>query len=57
MAHLNIQKASNPEFPVSTPCNSCFSIVFINNLINNKSKNMKKSYYLFCIVRAPLSYL
>ena len=45
-------KASKPEVPGSTPDSSCFSLVFIKNLINDKSKHKKKKcYYLFCIVR------
>ena len=31
-------KASNPEFPGSTPGGSCFSLVLIKNLIN-ENKN------------------
>ena len=31
-----------------------YSLVFINNLINNRSKYNKKGYYLYCIVRGPL---
>ena len=45
-------KASKPEVPFSTPGSSCFTLVFIKNLINDKSKHKKKKcYYLFCIVR------
>ena len=29
-------KASKPEVPGSTPDSSCFSLVFIKNLINDK---------------------
>ena len=44
--------AYKPEVPGSTPDSSCFSLVFIKNLINDKSKHKKKKcYYLFCIVR------
>ena len=47
-------KASKPEVPGSTPDSSCFSLVFIKNLIINKSKHKKtKCYYLYCIVRGP----
>ena len=32
-------KASKPEFPGSTQGSSCFSLVFIKNLINDKSNS------------------
>ena len=53
-------KASKPKIPSSTPGISCFSLVFIKNLINDKSKHKKKhvtivQIYLYCIV--PQSYL
>ena len=46
-------KASKPEVPGSTPGSSCFSLAFIENLINEKSKNKIFFYYLYCIDRAP----
>ena len=51
-------KASKPEVPVSTPGSSCFSLEFINNLINDKSKHKKKNVTI-CIVfsGAPHSYV
>ena len=50
--------ASKPEVPRSTSRSSYFSLVFINNLINDKSKNKKKKCTI-CIVLswAPHSYL
>ena len=36
-------KASKPEVPSSTPGSSCFSFVFIKNLIDNKSKHKNKN--------------
>ena len=36
-------KASKPEVPSSNPGSSCFSLVFIKNLINDKSKHKKKN--------------
>ena len=42
MAQWDNQKASKPEVPSSTPGISCFSLVFIKNLINDKSKHKKK---------------
>ena len=50
--------AYKPEVLSSTPGSSCFSLVFINNLINFKSKNKKKNVSI-CIVLsgAPHSYL
>ena len=45
-------KASKPEVPGSHPGSYLFSLVFIKNLINDKSKHKKKKcYYLYCIVR------
>ena len=46
-------KASKRDVPDSTPGSSCFSLVFIKNLINDKSKHKNKMYYLFCIVLDP----
>ena len=42
-------KASKPEVPGSTPDSSCFSLVFIKNLINDKSKHKKKKMLLFVL--------
>ena len=39
-------KASKPDVPGSTKDSSCFSLVFIKNLIYDKSKTRKKIYYL-----------
>ena len=39
-------KASKPEVPGSSPGSTCFSLVFIKNLIN-------QCYYLYCIVLGP----
>ena len=50
-------KARKPEVPGSTPGSSYFSLVFIKNLINDKSKHKKKSYYLYYIVGIPHIYL
>ena len=43
-------KDSNPEVPSSTPGSSCFSLVFIKNLIHDKSKHKKKTllFVLYC---------
>ena len=41
-------KASKPEVPGSTPGSSCFSPVFIKNLINDKSKH-KNNMLLFVL--------
>ena len=35
------------------PGSSCFSLMFILNLINDKSKHEYKYYYVYCIVRGP----
>ena len=45
-------KSSKPEVRGSTPGSSCFSLVFIKNLINDKSKHKRKQkcYNLFFIV-------
>ena len=43
-------KAYKPEVPGSTLGSSCFSLVFIKNLINDKSKHKINCYYLYCIV-------
>ena len=51
-------KASKPEVPCSTPDIYCFSLVFIKNLINDKSKHKKKNVTIcFVLSGAPLSYL
>ena len=46
------------DIPSSTPGSSCFSLVFIKTLINDKSKH-KKTNVTICIVLsgAPHSYL
>ena len=56
-------KASNPwltsaEVPGSTPGSSCFSPVFIKNLINDKSKHEKKMllFVLYCPGPLTVSY-
>ena len=50
--------AYKPEVPSSTPDSSCFSLVFIKNLINDTSKHKKKNVTI-CIVLsgAPHCYL
>ena len=48
-------KASKSEVPDSTPGSSCFSLVFIKNLINDKSKHKKKNITI-CIVLSGASY-
>ena len=42
MAQWNNQQTNNPGVPGSTQGNYCFSLALINNLINDKSKHMKK---------------
>ena len=42
-------KASKPEVPGSIPVSSCFSLVFIKNLINDQNIR-QKYYYLYFIV-------
>ena len=42
-------KASQPDLPSLTPGSSCFSLVFIKNLINDKSKHDNKNVAI-CIV-------
>ena len=49
MAQWKKPKASKPEVPGSTPGSSCFSLVFIKNLINDISKNKKKKMLLFVL--------
>ena len=46
-------KASKPEVPGTTPDSSCFSLVFIKNLINDKSKHKKKNVTI-CFVLSGL---
>ena len=46
-------KASKPDVPGSTPGSSCFSLVFIKNLIKVNQNTIIKCYYLYCIVRGP----
>ena len=50
--------AYKSEVPGSTPVSSCFSLLFIKNLINDKSNHKKKNVTI-CIVLsgAPHSYL
>ena len=51
-------KASKPEVPGSTPDSSCFYLVFIKNLINDKSKHKNKNVTIcFVLSGAPHSYL
>ena len=51
-------KASKPEVLSLTPGSSCFSLVFINNLINDNSKHKKNNVTLcFVLSWAPHSYL
>ena len=51
-------KASKPEVPGSTPGRSCFSLVFIKNLIHDKSKHKKKNVTIcFVLSGAPHSHL
>ena len=60
MAQWDNQKLSysKPEVPGSTPDSSCFSLVFIKNLINDKSKHKKKNVTIcFVLSGAPHSYL
>ena len=49
-------KTSKPEIPSSTPGSYYLYIVFIKNLINNKSKN-KKTNVTMSIILSPHSYL
>ena len=39
-----------PEVPGSTPDSSCFSLVFIKNLINDKSKHKKTNVNIFFVL-------
>ena len=49
---------SKQEVPGSTQGSSCVSLVFIKNLINDKSKHEKKNVTIcFVLSRAPRSYL
>ena len=51
-------KASKPEVPGSTPGSSCFSLVFIKNLIHDKSKHKTKLFTIcFVLSGAPHSYV
>ena len=55
---LEQSKANNPEVPGSTPGSSGFSLVFIKNLINDKSKHKKKNVTIYIILSgAPHRYL
>ena len=47
--------ASKPEVLGSTPGNSCFSLVFIEKLINDKSKH-KKTKVTICFVLSGASH-
>ena len=49
---VDLSKACNSEVPSLTPCSSCFSLLFINNLINDKSKH-KKNCLLFIFYFPP----
>ena len=50
-------KSSKREVTSSTPGSSCVSLVFTENLINNKSRHKKEQlYYSYCIVRVPRSF-
>ena len=61
MAQWDNQKLasySKTEVPGSTPGSYCFSLVFIKNLINDKSKHKKKNVTIcFVLSGAPHSYL
>ena len=62
LIHLNILPNNHIAlfslFPRSTPDSSCFSLVFIKNLINDKSKQKKKNFTIcFVLSGAPHSYL
>ena len=48
-------KASKPEVLDSTPSSSCCSIVFIKNLINDKSKHKEKYVTICIILSGPLT--
>ena len=48
-------KASKTKVPYLTPGSSCFSLVFIKNLINDKSKHKKKNVTI-CIVFSGASH-
>ena len=48
-------KASKPEVLGTTLGSSCFSLVFIKNLINDKSKHKKKMFTI-CIVLSGASH-
>ena len=51
-------KACKSEVPGTTPDISCFSLVFIKNLIKDKSKHKKKNVTIcFVLSGAPHSYL
>ena len=51
-------KASKPEVLVSTPGCYCYSLVYINNLINDKSKHKKTIllFVLYCSGPLTVSY-
>ena len=59
MVQWDNQKASKPELPGSTREISCVSLVFIKNLINDKSKHNKKMllFVLYCPSSSRHSYL
>ena len=46
-----VSKASKRDVLSSTRGGSCFSLVFINNLINNKSKH--KNFFLLFMLYCP----
>ena len=50
-------KAGKPEVPGSTPGSSCFSLMFIKNLINNKSKHKKQMLLFVLYYQGPLTFI
>ena len=44
------------EDPGSTPGSSCFSLVFINNLINDKSKHKKQNVTICFVLSLTVIY-
>ena len=50
-------KASKQEFPSSTSGSSCFYLVFINNLINDKSKYKNKMLLFVLYGKGPLIFI
>ena len=48
-------KASKPDVPGSTPGSSCFSLVFIKNFINDKSKHKKTILLIVLYCPGPLA--